>query len=147
MIHAGNGTNIVIGGQGNDTIFSGTGDDDLIGGHNVAGGQDGNDMIDGGAGNDVICGDNCSILPNGLNTNPLDRQLTGPTIYTAVLNADGSSTYLPAVSRRRRSIRPASWSGRSSCSTAARRTRRSTATTSSPAARATTRSSARWATT
>ena len=45
----------------------------------------------------MICGDNCSILPNGLNTNPLDRTLTGPTIYTAVLNPDGSSTYLPAI--------------------------------------------------
>ena len=97
VIRAGNGRNIVIGGQGNDSIISGSGDDDLIGGHNVAGGQDGNDTIDGGAGNDVICGDNCSILPNGLATNPLDRQLTGPTIYTAVLNPDGSSTYLPAV--------------------------------------------------
>ena len=97
VINAGDGRNIVIGGQGNDTIVSGSGDDDLIGGSNVAGAQDGNDTIDGGAGNDVICGDNCSILPNGGNTNPVDRTLTGPTIYTAVTNADGTITYVPNV--------------------------------------------------
>ncbi|HEY2541977.1 MAG TPA: hypothetical protein VGH92_02880 [Gaiellaceae bacterium] len=83
-INAGDGRNIVIGGQGNDTIISGSGADDLIGGSNVPGAQDGNDFIDGGAGNDVICGDNCSILPNGGTTNPVDRTLTGPTIYDPV---------------------------------------------------------------
>ncbi len=97
VITAGDGRNIVIGGQGGDTITSGSGDDDLIGGSNVAGAQDGNDAIDGGAGNDVICGDNCSILPNGWSTNPLDRTLTGPTIYTAVTNADGTITYVPNI--------------------------------------------------
>ena len=97
VIRVGNGRNIVIGGQGNDLIVSGNGSDDLIGGHNVPGGQDGSDTIDGGGGADVIAGDNASILPNGLNTNPLDRTLTGPTIYNAIANGDGSFTYLPAV--------------------------------------------------
>ena len=97
VINAGDGRNIVIGGQGNDTITSGSGDDDLIGGSNVAGAQDGSDTIDGGAGNDVICGDNCSILPNGGTTNPVDRTLTASTIYTAVTNPDGTITYVPNI--------------------------------------------------
>ncbi|MDE3025281.1 MAG: hypothetical protein KGI93_06890, partial [Acidobacteriota bacterium] len=94
VIRAGDGRNIVIGGQGNDLIISGSGPDDLIGGNNVPGGQDGSDAIDGGGGADVICGDNCSILPNGLSTNPIDRTLTAPTIYSQ--GPDG--TYLPNVS-------------------------------------------------
>ncbi|MES1246856.1 MAG: hypothetical protein ABUS54_04190, partial [Actinomycetota bacterium] len=89
--------NIVIGGQGNDVINTGSGDDDIVGGHNVAGGQDGSDRIDAGAGNDVVAGDNAFILPNGLHTNPLDRTLTGDTIYSPVTNADGSVTYVANV--------------------------------------------------
>jgi Ca2+-binding RTX toxin-like protein len=83
-IDAGNGRNVVLGGQGADRIASGSGDDDLIGGNDVAGGEDGGDWIDGGAGDDVIAGDNASVVANGLATSPLDRTLAGSTLYTAV---------------------------------------------------------------
>jgi Ca2+-binding RTX toxin-like protein len=98
VIHAGDGRNIVIGGQGDDLIVSGSGDDDLIGGSNVAGADDGSDTIDGGAGNDDICGDNCSILPLGNTISLRDRTLTWPTIYSEVVNADGTYEYVPNIS-------------------------------------------------
>ena len=38
------------------------------------------------------------MLPNGLVTSPLDRTLTGPTIYSAVPVGDGTYVYLPNIS-------------------------------------------------
>ena len=93
----GSGRSIVFGGQGADLITTGSGNDDVAGGSNVPGANDGADVISTGAGDDVVCGDNCSILPNGLVTNTLDRTLTGPTIYSAVPVGDGTYVYLPNI--------------------------------------------------
>ena len=98
VIDAGDGRNIVFGGQGSDTITTGSGQDDIAGGSNVALAHDGNDVIVSGSGDDVVAGDNASILPNGGVTSPLDRSLTAPTIYSPVANADGTFTYLPNTS-------------------------------------------------
>jgi Ca2+-binding RTX toxin-like protein len=104
VIDAGDGRNIVVGGQGNDTITTGSGADDIVGGNNVAGdliagtlvaAHDGNDTITAGGGDDVIAGDNASILLNGGSTSPLDQTLTQPTIYSEP-NGDGTP-YLPNV--------------------------------------------------
>ena len=52
--------------------------------------------LDGGAGNDVIAGDNASILPNGLDTSPLDRTLAAGTTTLYSQGPDG--VYVPNVS-------------------------------------------------
>ncbi len=100
-IRAGDGRNIVIGGQGNDLVVTGSGKDDIVGGHNVAGGQDGNDRIDSGAGDDVVAGDNARIFVNGGVLDPRVRSLTWFTIYSVVVNADGSYSYVPNVTSAR----------------------------------------------
>jgi hypothetical protein len=131
-IYAGDGDDVVIGGQGGDRINGGDGDDDLIGGHNVPAGADGDDIIDGVWGNDWIAGDNADIRRTGSRDSVRFRALLGASIY----DTTGQASWRRVGGRPEPGQRGAR---RSSCSTTrTARTPARGATTSSPAAPTTT---------
>ncbi|OLC13094.1 MAG: hypothetical protein AUH29_14540, partial [Candidatus Rokubacteria bacterium 13_1_40CM_69_27] len=96
-VHGNAGDDTILGGQGADLLFGEGSDDDIIGGHNVAGGADGNDTMDGGTGNDVLLGDNGSVIRRSDSMSPLDRVLTGTTLYNMFGSAGFDAAYPPAV--------------------------------------------------